>query len=100
MRDVVRVPRRLFQRLLSERPTPERCVEARYVQRTRGREHRRTEAAPEAVTENGNVEISGRDLDWCNKRSLDFQRPKAGLQPPIRTFTCGYEIETPARAGQ
>jgi hypothetical protein len=25
---VVRVPRRLFQRLLPERPTPERCVEA------------------------------------------------------------------------
>ena len=25
---VVRVPRRVFQRLLPERPTPERCVEA------------------------------------------------------------------------
>ena len=29
------VPRRVFQRLLPERPTPERCVEAYYVQRTR-----------------------------------------------------------------
>ena len=27
-RGVVRVPRRVFQRLLPERPTPERCVEA------------------------------------------------------------------------
>ena len=27
---VVRVPRRVFQRLLPERPTPERCVEAYY----------------------------------------------------------------------
>jgi hypothetical protein len=26
-RGVVRVPRRLLQRLLPERPTPERCVE-------------------------------------------------------------------------
>jgi hypothetical protein len=32
---VVRVPRRVFQRLLSERPTPERRVEAYYLQRTR-----------------------------------------------------------------
>ena len=34
-RGVVRVSRRVFQRLLSERPTPERCVEAYYLQRTR-----------------------------------------------------------------
>ena len=33
--DVVRVPRRVFQRLLPEWPTPERCVEAHYLQRTR-----------------------------------------------------------------
>jgi hypothetical protein len=34
-RGVVRVPRRVFQPLLPERPTPERCVEAYYRQRTR-----------------------------------------------------------------
>jgi hypothetical protein len=32
---VVRVPRRLFQRLLPERPAPERCVEAYYLERAR-----------------------------------------------------------------
>jgi hypothetical protein len=32
---VVRVPWRLFQRLVLERPTPERCVEAYYLQRAR-----------------------------------------------------------------
>jgi len=37
-RGVVRVPRRVFQRLLPERPTPERCVEAYYLQRTRRRQ--------------------------------------------------------------
>ena len=31
---VVRVQRRVFQRLLPESPTPERCVEAYYLQRT------------------------------------------------------------------
>jgi len=32
---VMRVPRRVFQRLLPDRPIPERCVEAYYLQRTR-----------------------------------------------------------------
>jgi Protein of unknown function (DUF1488) len=59
---VVRVPRRVFQHLLLERPTPEKCVEAYYLQRTRfesiaGRKLRRR-----LLTEDGNVEISGRDL--------------------------------------
>jgi hypothetical protein len=34
-RGVVRAPQRVFRRLLPERPTPERCVEAYYLQRTR-----------------------------------------------------------------
>jgi hypothetical protein len=34
-RGVVRVPRWVFQRLLSERPTPERHIEPYYLQRTR-----------------------------------------------------------------
>ena len=34
-RGMVRVPRRVFQRLLPERPTPERCIEAYYLQRIR-----------------------------------------------------------------
>jgi hypothetical protein len=42
---VVRVPRRVFQRLLPERPNPERCVEAYYPVR----DHRRTEASPAPV---------------------------------------------------
>ena len=52
----------MFQRLLPERPAPERCVGAYYLQRTRfesiaGRKLRRRQ-----LTEDGNVEISGRDL--------------------------------------
>ena len=61
-RGIVTVPRRVFQRLLPERPTPERCVEAYYLQRTRlesiaGRKLRRRQ-----LTEDGNVEITGHDL--------------------------------------
>ena len=54
-RGVVRVPRRVFQRLLLERP-PQRCVEASYLQRTRFER------------------IAERRLWWC-------QVTEAGLQP-------------------
>ena len=59
---VVRVPRRVFQRLLPERPTPERCVEAYYLQRTRFESIAERKLRRRQLTEDGNVEISGRDL--------------------------------------
>jgi hypothetical protein len=61
-RGVVRVPRRVFQRLLPERPTPERCVEAYYLQRTRFESIAERNLRRWQLTEDGNVEISGRDL--------------------------------------
>jgi len=61
-RGVVRVPRRVFQRLLSERPTPERCVEAYYLQRTRFESIAEGKLRRGQLTEDGNVAISGRDL--------------------------------------
>jgi hypothetical protein len=61
-RGVVRVPRRLFQRLLPERPTPQRCVEAYYLQRTRFESIAERKLRRRQLTEDGNVEISGRDL--------------------------------------
>ena len=61
-RGVVRVPRRVFQRLLVKRPTPERCVEAYYLQRTRFESIAERELWRRQLTEDGNVEISGRDL--------------------------------------
>ena len=63
-RGVVRVPRRVFQRLLPERPTPERCVEAYYLQRTRFESIAERKLRRRQLTEDGNVEISGRDLRW------------------------------------
>jgi hypothetical protein len=59
---VVRVSRRVFQILLPEAPTPERCLEAYHLLRTRleliaERKVRRLQS-----TDDGNVEIAGRDL--------------------------------------
>jgi hypothetical protein len=59
---VVRVPRRVFQRLLRERPTPERCVEAYYLQRTRFESIAERKLRRRQLTEDGNVVIGGRDL--------------------------------------
>jgi hypothetical protein len=59
---VVRVPRRVFQRLLPESPTPRRCVEAYYLQRTRFETIVQRKLRRRQLNENGNVEISGRDL--------------------------------------
>jgi len=60
-RGVVGVPRRVFQRLLPERPTPERCVEACYLQRTRFEGIAERKIRRRQLTDDGNVEISGRD---------------------------------------
>jgi hypothetical protein len=57
-----RIARRVFQRLLEQSSTPERCMEALHLQRTRfelvveRKLHRRH------LTEDGDVEITGRDL--------------------------------------
>jgi hypothetical protein len=59
---VLRVPRRVFQRLLPERPTPERCVEAYYFQRTRFESIAERKRRRRQLTEDGKVEISGWDL--------------------------------------
>jgi hypothetical protein len=61
-RGVVRVPRRVFQRLLPERPTPERCVEAYHLQRTRFETIAERKLHRRQLTEDASVEISGRDL--------------------------------------
>jgi len=59
---VVRVARRVFQRLLPETPTPERCVEAYYLQRTRFESIAERKIRRRQLSEDGNVDISGRDL--------------------------------------
>ena len=52
-RGVIRVPRRVFQRLLPERPTPELCVEAYYLRSTRIKSIAERKAAPAPVDRGG-----------------------------------------------
>jgi Protein of unknown function (DUF1488) len=61
-RGVVRVARRVFQRILPESPTPERCVEAYHLQRTRFERIAERKLRWRQLAEDGNVEIGGRDL--------------------------------------
>ena len=61
-RGIVRFPRRVFQRILPERRTPERCVEAYYLQRTRFESIAEGKLRRRQLTQDGNVEISERDL--------------------------------------
>jgi hypothetical protein len=59
---LVRVPRCTFQYLLPERPTPERCVEAYYLDRTRFESIAERKLRRRQLTEDGNFKITGRDL--------------------------------------
>ncbi len=58
----VRITRRVFQGLLDQRPTPERCIEAFHLQRTRFEMVAERKLRRRHLTEDGNVEITGRDL--------------------------------------
>ena len=53
------MPRRVFQGLLPERPTPEWCVEAYLLQRTQFESFAERKVRRRELTEDGNVEISG-----------------------------------------
>src|SRR5947209_3276582 len=59
---VVRVSRRVFQILLPEAPTPERCLEAYHFYRTRLELIAERKVRRRQLTDDGNIEISGRDL--------------------------------------
>jgi hypothetical protein len=61
-RGVVRVPPRVFQILLPETPTPERCLEAYHLHRIRLELIAERKVRRRQLTDDGNVEITGRDL--------------------------------------
>lgn len=58
----VRIGRRIFQRLLDQSPTPERCVEEFHLQRTRFELIVERKLRHRQLTDDGNVEITGRDM--------------------------------------
>jgi hypothetical protein len=66
----VRVHRRVFQRMLDQSPTPERCLEAFHLQRTRFELAVERKLRRRQLTDDGNVEITGRDLRERDPRPL------------------------------
>jgi hypothetical protein len=66
----VRVHRRVFQRMLDQSPTPERCLEAFHLQRTRFELAVERKLRRRHLTDDGNVEITGRDLRERDPRPL------------------------------
>jgi hypothetical protein len=59
---VVRVPRRTFQRILAEGPTPQRCIEAYHLNRVWLERIAERKLRRRQLTDDANVEITGRDL--------------------------------------
>jgi hypothetical protein len=59
---VVRVPRQALRRFVDGTVTPERCVETYYLHRTRLELVAERKLRQRQLTDDGNVEISGRDL--------------------------------------
>jgi hypothetical protein len=59
---IVRIGRRVFQHLLDQRPTPERCMEAYYLQRTRFEMIAERKLRRRQLTDTGDVEITARDV--------------------------------------
>ena len=66
---VVRVYPRAFQSLLNESPTPERCLEAYYLHRTRLERIAERKVRRRQLTDDANVEITGRDLREPERRA-------------------------------
>ena len=69
---VVRVSRRVFQILLLEALTPERCLEAYHLHRTRFELIAERKVRRRQLTDDGKVEITGRDL---REQEVRVRRP-------------------------
>jgi hypothetical protein len=70
---VVRVSRRVFQILLSEAPTPARCLECYHFNRTMLELIAERKIRRRQLTDDGNVEITGRDL---RERKVRARHPR------------------------
>src|SRR6266436_3671485 len=70
---VVRVPRDVFQRFIDGAVTPEKCLEAYHLQRTRFELIAERKLRRRQLAGDGNVKISGRDLRECQASDGVFQ---------------------------
>ena len=74
---VVRVPRQVFRRFIDGGVTPERCLEAYHLQRTRFELVGERKLRSRQLADDGNVEINGRDLASNTKSSSERGSPQA-----------------------
>src|SRR5204862_4712930 len=86
---VVRVGRRVFQAILDEAPTPERCLEAYYLHRTRLELIAERKVRRRQLTDDGNVEITGRDLRERALRTPHRLSPDRIVRSPRQTVWDG-----------
>ena len=73
---VVRVSRQVFQRFVDGLITPERCLETYHLQRTRFELAAQRKLRERQLTDDGNVEITGRDL----RSDISLAKPPAIYQ--------------------
>ena len=71
-RGVVCVKRGVFQHLLHQSTTPERCLEAYHLQRTWFELIAERKLQARQLTENGNIEITSRDLREPEPRASTY----------------------------
>jgi hypothetical protein len=75
---VVRVPRNVLRRFIDGAATPEKCLEAYHLQRTRFELIAERKLRRRQLAGDGNVEISGRDL-----RERQASQPRPSSLPGI-----------------
>ncbi len=59
---IVRVPRLVFRRLLGQSVSPEKCLEAYHLHRTRFERAVEAKIRRRELSEDGNLDLTGRDL--------------------------------------
>ena len=78
---VVRVPRQVFRRFIDGAITPERCLEAFHLQRTRFELIVERKPQNRQLTEDGNVEINGRNMRALSRTATSATHTPHFVEP-------------------
>src|SRR5437763_12882073 len=87
---VVRVPRQVFRRFIDGAVTPEKCLEAYHLQRTRFELVAERKLRSRQRTDDGNGEINGRDLRTPSRKTAVKRHPSV-----YPTRSLNSEVEWP-----
>ena len=71
---VVRVPRDVFRRFVDGAVTPDKCIEAYHLHRTRFEMIAERKLRQRQLTDDGNVAITGRDLRASQNAAVSIRR--------------------------